>query len=126
MSELTSKDRLIEFAEYKEISMHAFEVMCGLANGYMKNKTTKPSTPILEKVHGVFPELSMNWLLFGEGDMLVLPSAGVQTSSADNSEVERLEALLKERTEALALVQSKYIALLEKMSEIETSTSRTA
>ena len=44
--------------------------------------TTKPSTNIVASIHERFPEISVPWLMFGEGDMYV---SAVDTVPADSS-----------------------------------------
>lgn len=117
--------RIKQFADSIGVSKNKLEVDCGLSRGYMSGKASKPTIVVLERIHAVYPDLNMNWVLFGEGNMLLSPSADVLTSSADKEEIARLTALLNERTEALAIVQSKYIALFEKVQELE-SLSHTA
>lgn len=64
------KDRLLEYLKTKKISNRAFEIQCGLSNGYVKglNDSIRPKT--LGLITEQFPELNRNWLLTGEGDMI--------------------------------------------------------
>lgn len=66
--------RIELFMEHKGISRSQFADRCGIArptltqllNGHNK----KVSDDILKRIHASYPELSMMWLVFGEGDML--------------------------------------------------------
>ena len=66
------KNRLLQFLEYKNLSQKRFEEICGLSNGYVNNirKSIKLDT-FNEKIEPNFPELNRNWLLLGDGEMLV-------------------------------------------------------
>ena len=66
--------RIEMFMEYKGVSRSQFADTCGiprpnltqLLNGHNK----KVSDDLLKRIHSSYPELSMMWLVFGEGDML--------------------------------------------------------
>lgn len=68
--EKTVKQRLMEFAEFRNLSISKFESLCGLGNGYVSKLKSEPGSRKLEDILKTFPELSRAWLLFGEGDML--------------------------------------------------------
>lgn len=71
----TIKERTLEFIKHKGITMKAFEQKCDLSTGYVTSMRKGFGTQKLNNVLSAFPELSRDWLLYGEGDML-LPSAG--------------------------------------------------
>ena len=64
------KSRLSAFIEYKELTNAAFEKICGLSNGYIRNFKGNLGAKKLDDILTSFPELNRNWLLFGTGDML--------------------------------------------------------
>ena len=69
------KDRLYTFLEAKKLKPSAFERRCGLSNGFcskVNNNITDGSIGLIEKG---FPELNINWLKTGLGDMLNEESA---------------------------------------------------
>lgn len=63
------RDRLLTFIEHLRISSRQFELDCDLTNGYVAALNNARSDK-LESIHARYPELNMNWLLFGEGSML--------------------------------------------------------
>ena len=65
------KERLLDFINYKQITNKSFELTAGLSNGYINNFDGNFRTKTLEKVLTAYPELDRNWLLYGEGEMLV-------------------------------------------------------
>jgi phage repressor protein C with HTH and peptisase S24 domain len=65
------KERLLDFINYKQITNKLFELTAGLSNGYINNFDGNFRTKTLEKVLTAYPELNRNWLLYGEGEMLV-------------------------------------------------------
>lgn len=67
-------DRLKQFIDFLEIPVTKFADNCEiprptlsqLTNG--RNKSVR--NELVEKIHRAYPDLSMIWLMFGEGDML--------------------------------------------------------
>lgn len=64
------KQRLIDFLRYKKLSQCKFERACGLSNGYINNLKKSIGTEKLQNIIGAFPDLNIEWLLYGEGEML--------------------------------------------------------
>ena len=66
-------ERLKEFIDFKHISISAFEKSVGLGNATF-SKTLKVGGAIgtdkLEKILNVYPDINVDWLISGEGDML--------------------------------------------------------
>lgn len=65
------KDRLFEFINYLGTTPGAFEKNAGLPNATIKNFKEDISSKTLKKLINRHPELNINWLLTGEGEMLV-------------------------------------------------------
>lgn len=68
--ETSVKQRLINFIEYKGLSIRKFELTCGLSIGYMKSLRHAPSMDKLSMILSAYPDLNRAWLLTGEGDMI--------------------------------------------------------
>lgn len=64
------KERVYTFLEHKGISVKSFEEQCGLSNGYLSSMRKSFGSEKLSNVLKEFPELSREWLLYGEGEML--------------------------------------------------------
>lgn len=63
------KERIIQFIEFKGISTNAFEKSIGASKSYISN-TKNISADIASNILLVYSELSAEWLLRGEGEML--------------------------------------------------------
>lgn len=73
--EVSVSQRLKQFLRYNNISNRAFEIKCGLYNGYVKDvKIISPNKIGAISLH--YPELNMAWLLTGVGEMLNTPQQG--------------------------------------------------
>lgn len=67
--ESSVKQRIKEFAKYKERSVRSFESKVGLTLGYVNaiRKSIQPDK--IERIASTYPDLNISWLLTGEGDM---------------------------------------------------------
>ena len=72
--EETVKHRLLLFIKEKGLSQKRFEEAAHISNGYVNNLKASPSSKVLQKIFGAYPELSQSWLLTGEGPMLASSS----------------------------------------------------
>lgn len=85
------KERLINFLAYTGISQGKFEQQCGLSNGFVNNVGDSIRKNNLEKISNVYPNLNINWLKTGEGEML---KNNVENAISDTSNNYRLVPLI--------------------------------
>ena len=64
------KERLINFLSYLGIGQTKFEEKTGLSRGFVNTLKSNPTVKSLNKIAAAYPELNINWLQTGEGDML--------------------------------------------------------
>lgn len=83
---MNTKERLKEFINYKNIGRNKFEDSIGVSNGYTSTKSKSLSSDVLEKIHATYPELNINWLVSGEGDMIYNTKLNVSTNSGSISQ----------------------------------------
>ena len=67
---MTLKERLLEFVEFKKMNKRQFQISIGVSNSYIQNLNENIGPLILEKISAVYPELNIEWLLTGEGNMI--------------------------------------------------------
>ena len=68
------KDRLYAFLEAKKIKPSAFERQCGLSNGFLSKVNDNITDGSILLIQKGFPELNINWLKTGFGQMLDEPA----------------------------------------------------
>lgn len=87
------KGRIKQYLEYKSISDYRFEKELSLSKGYI-NKAKNPTSDVLIKMCGIYTDISTEWLLRGEGEML---KEGSQVVRCDECSIirERVRELLK-------------------------------
>ncbi len=66
-------ERLLQIVEYYKLSVREFERLIGVSEGVI-NKTIARNTGLkaetIQKIVEKFPQISLNWILLGEGEML--------------------------------------------------------
>ena len=81
------KERILQFIrEHLGISVRKFEEACGLTNGTIGSiRGQGPTASALSKIADTYPELSMDWLFRGKGEMLnTTTTQKVQTVNIGN------------------------------------------
>lgn len=71
--ETNVKSRLLAYLRYKRVSNKEFCVSIGVSGAYVANMAKGISSDKLVKIREVYPDLSIEWLMTGEGDMLISP-----------------------------------------------------
>lgn len=74
------KQRLVQFIKSMHMTQRAFEIRCGMSNGYVANIRKGIGEDYLLNIAQQFPQLNRAWLLFGEGEML---KPSITTNSGD-------------------------------------------
>lgn len=86
LSEMDIVERLNLMLDQLEITKSQFADSCSIprptASQILSGRNKKISDEIIAKIHEVYPQVSVMWLMFGEGDML-LETEGAKP--ADNS-----------------------------------------
>lgn len=87
-------DRIKEFIADKGLALSQFADTCTIPrptlSQLMSGRNSKVSDVIITKIHVAYPELSISWLMFGEGDMYVpiIASENENLSATGGSESE--------------------------------------
>jgi hypothetical protein len=119
-------ERIAMYLQFRAITPHSFERKIHLSNGYFSKQTKNlgsVGSDILVKIHESYPELSMLWVLTGEGQMIhdEETSATNQVSKVNEfsnryetenrklklleSDVEKLSVLVKDKDKIIGLYE---------------------
>ena len=103
---LAIKSRLSSFIEQMGLTNASFEKKCGLSNGYIRNFKGNLGGKKLEDILTSFPQLSKDWLLFGNGPMLKNENilSQPQTPAPSQEEIHERSSMLNS---LLTLVESQ-------------------
>lgn len=77
---MEANERILQFIGYKNISVNAFEKSIGKSTNYVRNSKSFTSN-VLASIMETYPELSIEWLITGNGEMLKA------SNSEDNQEM---------------------------------------
>ena len=67
---MSTKERLKEYISYQGINVSSFEKMINTSNGYVNSISKGIGSDKLEIILENFPNLNIEWLLTGKGNML--------------------------------------------------------
>lgn len=90
--EETVKQRIVAFIKHEGLSQGKFESLCGISNGYINNLKSSPTVPVLQKIVCAFPDVNLDWLVSGIGEMKKTDTTSREDTTID---VNRLVSLLE-------------------------------
>lgn len=105
MTETQLQKRLKNFLSAERISNSEFGRLTGTSASYVNSVKTSISFAMLEKIQNLNPQLNINWLIFGTGQMYRGESAELESLKRENIALREKVALLQkivdlhERTE---------------------------
>ncbi len=79
--------RLKAFLDFKKISVRAFEMSCGFSNGWVNSIKEQIRLSAISEIASMYPELNLNWLFTGIGDMLLPEPASKASQDSPKLEV---------------------------------------
>lgn len=100
--------RLKEIVKFSGLSVRAFSIKCGISQTTLDKQVKGLRSVSLETIVGTlygFPEISAEWLLRGEGDMvktIEVNSKELERINKLNNVVETLQDVIDERNATIA------------------------
>jgi hypothetical protein len=119
-------ERLFQYFEFKDIKPTRFEKEVGLSNGYLGKQYRRNAdigTGILIKIIDFCPELSIEWLLFGNGEMIKPPnilSSDGRFIESKCHHCEQMERLLKAKEETIEGYKETILSQKKTIIQLET------
>lgn len=111
-------DRIFKYFEYQNIKPSKSERDLGLGNGTFakaRDRSGGVTTDIIEKFISYYSDISLNWLLTGEGPMLIdkhkLAESNNQVHSGPCQQCELRERLLHAQDEQIRLLNERLSEL---------------
>lgn len=103
------KSRILRFLRYKGINPSQFSLLIGASRNYVSSMSKSIQPDKLQSISVRFPELNIEWLLVGKGEML----------SNDNPTQERREDFFEKKLmEFFQRRDTQYQMILSQNSEI--------
>ena len=118
MDESTIKSRLIDFLDYKRVSKTDFGKSIGVSNAFVTSIRKSIQPDKLQSIASTFPDLNINWLMTGDGEML---NVSDKTSTING---EPVIELIKELSEQRKINQKSQEQIDRLLTIIEKLTSK--
>ena len=112
---MSAKSNLLIFMEKQGIKKPEFYKKTGLSNGFL-DKNDNISSQNIEIIISIFPEISLEWLITGKGEMLRTQRDEQPEPSGSATEIELLRSAIRDK-ETIIDSQNKNIKLLEEKIE---------
>lgn len=116
---MDAKSRLKLFLEYKGITMAEFEGNCGFAHGYVNNIRRAPSVKACALIALLYPELSIEWLRTGRGDMI---QEGLHKVVLSSEERQSYHRMLDWRNKRIEELEQELLKANKKIDELKSAT----
>lgn len=113
------KNRLLEFISRQYgLSIRAFEEKCNITNGTIGSiKVKGPSADVLSKISSTCPELNLNWLVTGEGNMLNAGTTNITAKASSGSSANVNIGNQTTDTESLAVLRKEIEMLRAQLAD---------
>lgn len=113
----TIKDRILFWIENQNMSVSAFERKCGLSVGYVSNLKPNTNSKKINDILNAFPNLNREWLLTGEGEMLLsTPSAPVNWNTEAIPGISELIATVRKQADIIMSQQETINELAKRLA----------
>lgn len=91
------KERLLSFIEFKTLSVQRFEQEVGLSNASVSKMGDNTRRSTIDRISNKFPDININWLLTGEGEMLNPNSESLNEKAAQSNAINsRIRQIINE------------------------------
>lgn len=111
---MSAKSNLLIFMEKQGIKKPEFYKKTGLSNGFL-DKNDNISSQNIEIIISVFPEISLEWLITGKGEMLRSERSRQPECSGSAIEIELLKEVIHNKDVIIEEMKEKQQLLYEKI-----------
>ena len=117
------KQRILYFAETLGISKRNFYAIVGISRGTLESKTGI-TEDVVAKFIAAFPEVNVEWLVTGEGDMkkTIQPQQEKEQKNESKSElsqiIEQFTAIIAHKDDRIAALERENGTLAERLREM--------
>ena len=115
------KSRILKFLEYKKINASQFSQQIGVSRNYVSSMSKSIQPDKLHSISVHFPELNIEWLLIGKGEML---SSTAQNSGINKEILEKFYALFESRENEHKTILGQNSEIIRQNSDIIKQNSR--
>lgn len=120
-------ERLLQLIDYLNISVREFERKIGVTEGVISKSLARKTglkAETLQKIAEIFPQITLEWLLLGEGEMLRTQRDGQPECSGSATEIELLKAAIRDKEKIIEGLEENQRLLKEKIDFLEAKLAR--
>lgn len=121
------KSRIKQVIDFQGISIRQFEISIGASNGYYGSMKDEMNSKYLRNISSVYPNISIEWLVTGEGSMLKSGAVNntqiTQTANGNNNNQTQtvnstLAGEVQELTRQIQELQQQNAKLIDIISQL--------
>lgn len=102
------KERIKLFCETEHITISSFEKKIGVANGYVNSISKSIGIDKLVKLLEIFPNMNIEWLLTGTGEMYKSKTSNEQSERKDLlKEINDREEIIRKQAEQIGALKAE-------------------
>lgn len=115
------KNRLLAYLKANRITQAEFSRMTDVSSSYVSAMRESMSLDMQKKVKEAFPDLNMQWLIYGEGDMVIQGDNSISVGRDNNGSINScaLEKAIDEIAEQRKLTAASQSQVDRLLSIIE-------
>lgn len=120
-------ERLLQLIDYLNISVREFERKIGVTEGVISKSLARKTglkAETLQKIAEIFPQITLEWLLLGEGEMLRTQRDGQPECSGSATEIELLKEVIHNKDVIIEEMREKQQLLYEKIDFLKAELAR--
>lgn len=120
-------ERLLQLIDYLNISVREFERKIGVTEGVISKSLARKTglkAETLQKIAEIFPQIALEWLLLGEGEMLRTQRNEQPKSSGSTTEIELLKEVIHNKDVIIGEMKEKQQLLYEKIDFLKAELAR--
>lgn len=110
---MTTKDRLKEFLSVQKVGRNKFEEQIGVSIGYLSTKSATITSDVIEKAIKSYPNLSIEWLITGQGGMLKSNTITTQVQTRPRIPLTAAAGSLTEASEGITIADCEQMPIVQ-------------
>lgn len=118
---MTLPERLQEILKYSQLSVRGLAIKCGLKQQTLDKHikgVAEPSANTLMGISTAFPEISTDWLIKGEGEMLkVTPTIDIDRIATLVDTIATLQKTIGEKDRTIAILTDQLQQLKNQLNK---------
>ena len=112
-------DRIRLYADYKSTTLLSMERKCGLSHGYFSHIRRSISENVCTTIAQQFPDLNVDWLISGNGEMLNHPNEKIC-----ESERSRYLEMISSRQERIMYLEEELLKLQSELDSLRDNAAK--